>query len=65
MFKFEIARSKSDFIATLTYKTAEEGGRKAPAKTGYNRATLIAAGSTIDFLTSILVIFKEGLILHQ
>jgi len=27
--------SNADFIATLTYKTAEEGGRKTAAKSGY------------------------------
>ena len=33
--KFEIENSKADFIATLTYKTTEEGGRKTAAKPGY------------------------------
>ncbi len=33
--KFEIDNSGADFIATLTYKTTEQGGRKTPAKTGY------------------------------
>lgn len=34
-YKFEIDNSKADFIATLTYKTAEDGGRKTAAKSGY------------------------------
>lgn len=33
--KFEIDNSKADFIATLTYKTTEQGGRKTAAKSGY------------------------------
>ncbi|MCR9152464.1 MAG: hypothetical protein NXI09_00010 [Bacteroidetes bacterium] len=33
--KFEFDNSKADFIATLTYKTAEQGGRKTAAKSGY------------------------------
>lgn len=33
--KYEAEHSKVDFIATLTYKTAEQGGRKTPAKSGY------------------------------
>jgi len=33
--KYETKNSKADFIATLTYKTSEEGGRKTPAKSGY------------------------------
>ena len=33
--KFEFDNSKADFIATLTYKTTEQGGRKTPAKSGY------------------------------
>lgn len=33
--KFEIDNSKADFIATLTYKTTENGGRKTPAQSGY------------------------------
>lgn len=33
--KYEVENSKADFIATLTYKTSEEGGRKTPAKSGY------------------------------
>ena len=33
--KYEIENSKADFIATLTYRTAEEGGRKTAAKSGY------------------------------
>lgn len=33
--KFEFDNSKADFIATLTYRTTEQGGRKTPAKTGY------------------------------
>ena len=33
--KFEIENSKADFIATLTYKTTEEGGRKTAVKSGY------------------------------
>lgn len=27
--------SATDFIATLTYRSMEEGGRKSPAKSGY------------------------------
>nr|WP_315423359.1 hypothetical protein [uncultured Pedobacter sp.] len=34
-YEFERKNSKSDFIATLIYRTIEEGGRKTPAKTGY------------------------------
>lgn len=30
-----IQKPKPDFIATLTYKTTEEGGRKTAAKSGY------------------------------
>jgi hypothetical protein len=33
--KFEIMNSDCDFVATLTYRTTEKGGRKTPAKTGY------------------------------
>ena len=33
--KFEFDNSQADFIATLTYLTAEQGGRKTPAKSGY------------------------------
>jgi len=33
--KFEFDNSKADFIATLTYRTAEQGGRKTAAKSGY------------------------------
>ena len=33
--KFERDNSESDFIATLTYRTAEQGGRKTPANSGY------------------------------
>lgn len=33
--KFEFDNSGADFIATLRYKTAEQGGRKTAAKTGY------------------------------
>lgn len=33
--KLEFDNSKADFIATLTYKTAEQGGRKTAAKSGY------------------------------
>lgn len=33
--KFEFDNSSADFIATLTYKTTEQGGRKTAAKTGY------------------------------
>jgi hypothetical protein len=33
--KFELDNSRADFIATLTYRTAELGGRKTPAKSGY------------------------------
>lgn len=34
--KFELDNSKADFIATLTYKTTEQGGRKTAAKNGYS-----------------------------
>lgn len=33
--KFELENSTADFIAILTYKTADQGGRKTAAKTGY------------------------------
>ncbi len=33
--KMELDNSSADFIAILTYKTAEQGGRKTAAKTGY------------------------------
>ena len=33
--KFELENSNADFIATLTYKTTKQGGRKTSAKTGY------------------------------
>lgn len=33
--KFEIDNSSSDFIASLTYRTTAEDGRKTPAKSGY------------------------------
>lgn len=33
--KLELDNSSADFIATLTYKTTEQGGRKTAAKTGY------------------------------
>lgn len=33
--KFELDNSSADFIATLTYKQTEQGGRKTAAKTGY------------------------------
>ncbi len=33
--KMELNNSTADFIATLTYKTTEQGGRKTPAKSGY------------------------------
>jgi hypothetical protein len=33
--KFEFDNSKADFIATLTYRTAEQGGRKTATKSGY------------------------------
>ena len=33
--KFEFDNSGADFIATLRYKTTEQGGRKTAAKTGY------------------------------
>ncbi len=33
--KLAFDNSKSDFIATLTYRTAEQGGRKTAAKSGY------------------------------
>ena len=34
--KFELDNSKADFIATLTYKTTEQGGRKTATKNGYS-----------------------------
>jgi len=34
-YEFERKKSQSDFIATLIYRTTDEGGRKTPAKTGY------------------------------
>ncbi len=33
--KMELNNSSADFIATLTYKTTEQGGRITPAKSGY------------------------------
>ena len=33
--KYEIEKSNADFVATLTYKTTEEGGRKTAAMSGY------------------------------
>ena len=33
--KLEIDKNEADFIATLTYRTAEQGGRQTPAKSGY------------------------------
>lgn len=33
--KLELDNSSADFIAILTYKTTEQGGRKTPAKTGF------------------------------
>ncbi len=33
--KLELDNSSADFIATLTYKTTEQGGRKTPAQNGY------------------------------
>lgn len=33
--KFEFDNSNADFIATLTYKTTEQGGRKTAVQTGY------------------------------
>ncbi|WP_185117501.1 hypothetical protein [Dysgonomonas sp. Marseille-P4361] len=33
--KYEVENSKADFIATLKYRTTEEGGRKTPAHSGY------------------------------
>ncbi|WP_185154849.1 hypothetical protein [Dysgonomonas sp. 25] len=33
--KYETENSEADFIAVLTYKTIEEGGRKTAAKSGY------------------------------
>ncbi len=33
--KMQLDNSSADFIATLTYKTTEQGGRKTAAKTGY------------------------------
>ena len=33
--KYEAENSDADFIATLSYKTTEEGGRKTYAKSGY------------------------------
>ena len=33
--KFQVDKGKADFIASLTYLTSEEGGRKTPAISGY------------------------------
>jgi hypothetical protein len=33
--KYEAEGSKADFIATLTYRTTEQGGRKTPVLSGY------------------------------
>lgn len=33
--KLEIDKNEADFIATLTYRTIEQGGRHIPAKSGY------------------------------
>ena len=33
--KFEIDKKQADFIATLKYRTYEEGGRRTPVKSGY------------------------------
>ena len=33
--KYEVELSEADFIASLTYKTTEQGGRKTPAVSGY------------------------------
>jgi len=33
--KLELDNSSADFIATLTYKTTEQSGRKTPVKNGY------------------------------
>jgi Elongation factor Tu C-terminal domain len=33
--KLQVDKSKADFIATLTYLTAEQGGRKTPVFSGY------------------------------
>ena len=33
--KFELDNSNADFIAILTYRTTEQGGRKTAAKSGY------------------------------
>lgn len=33
--KLQVDKSNADFIATLTYLTAEQGGRKTPAFSGY------------------------------
>jgi len=33
--KLELTNSKADFVATLAYKKAEEGGRTTPAYSGY------------------------------
>ena len=34
-YKLQFDNSKSDFIATLTYRTSQQGGRKTAAKSGY------------------------------
>lgn len=33
--KFQVEKGKADFIASLTYLTSEEGGRKTPVISGY------------------------------
>ena len=33
--KYEAENSEADFVATLTYRTTEQGGRKTPAVSGY------------------------------
>jgi hypothetical protein len=33
--KYEIDKKQADFIASLTYRTTEQGGRKTAAKSGY------------------------------
>ena len=33
--KFEITKGQADFIATLEYRTTDQGGRKTPAMSGY------------------------------
>jgi hypothetical protein len=33
--KYEVNKGKADFIATLKYRTTDQGGRKTPAMSGY------------------------------